>query len=131
MPKLGTPPTWMELHLDRSGDEIRVRAVGSRGEQTAPQPFGERGASAMLRFADAVRRAVARGTPFDPALIADAQAIHQALLGGEVGPLHGRLREAAGGCSRSCATSGSTACWSARSTAPSLSRWGSRRCSTR
>jgi hypothetical protein len=95
MPK---PPTSIELRLVRSGDEILVSARGSRGEQTAPRSLGTaRNVPAMLRFAASVREAAARGEPLAPALLADAQAAHDALLDGEIGKLHARLTEAAGG----------------------------------
>src|SRR5262245_22566346 len=102
MPKPGTPPIWMKLSLDRSGDEIRVSACSSRDEETAPRPLDkEWGAAAMLRFANAVRQAAARANPrakpFSPALLADAQAAHRALLAREIEPLLAVLREAAGG----------------------------------
>lgn len=98
MPKPDAPPTWMELSLDRVVDEIRVSARGSRGEQTAPRSLGASlDAPALLRFAAAVQQAAARGKPLGSAPLADAQAALQGLLGGEIGALLARLREAAGG----------------------------------
>lgn len=97
MPKPGTPPTWIELHIDRAAGELRVSARGSHGEQTAPRPLGaEWGAGAWLRFAASVQQTAAREKPLSPALLADAQAARSALLTGELEPLLAVLRAAAG-----------------------------------
>src|SRR5580704_6737876 len=98
MPKPASLPTWIALTLDRTGDEIRASARGSRGEQIAPRPLGAgRGAAAMGGFADAVRQAAARGKPLAPAVVDDAQAAHGAMLAGEIEPLLAVLHAAAGG----------------------------------
>jgi hypothetical protein len=98
MQKQRPPATWIEITLDRRGDEIRVSARGSRGEQTKPRPLGSaQSAAAMLAFADMVRLAAHRAKPLPPALLADAQAAERALLDDAIGPLLSRLREAAGG----------------------------------
>jgi hypothetical protein len=98
MPEPGAPPIWMDLSIDRVGDELRVRARGSRGEETSSRPLGAgRGAAAMLDFGASVREAAARRKPLGAAPLAEAQAVHEALREGDVGVLHDRLCEAAGG----------------------------------
>src|SRR5262245_26566365 len=89
-------PTWIEIDVDRSGDEIRVTARGARNERLTPRPFA-RGAAAMLRFAEAVQRAASCGKALPADLLAESRAIHEALLGGDIAPSLARLREAAQG----------------------------------
>jgi hypothetical protein len=87
MPKPTTPRTWIELSLDRAGDEIRARAHTSRGEQTAPFSLGaDQAATAALRFAASVERASARGGAFPPALVAEAQALQGKVIAKAVPP---------------------------------------------
>src|SRR5262245_31513578 len=98
MQKHGASPTWMELSLDRSANELRVSARGSRGEQIAARSLrAGLDATAMLRFAAAVQQTAARANPLGPALLADAQAARRGLLDGEIGSLLAVLRAAAGG----------------------------------
>ncbi len=96
MQKQKPPASWMEVCLDRHGDEIRVSARGCRGEQTQPRPLGpEQLASHMLRFAALVQQAASRGKPLLPALLADAQCAERALLDSKIEIIASRLREAA------------------------------------
>jgi len=96
MNKPAVSPTWIELNIDRSGNEIRVSARGSRGEHIAARPMSLDAAS-LLRFASAVERAAAHGQPLDAAVLEDARKIQREVLGGEVNALFSRLKEAAGG----------------------------------
>ncbi len=89
-------PTWIELTIDRSGNELRISARGSRGEHIAARPLGM-DRDALLRFAAAVEHAAARGLSLSAAVIHDARAIQRAVLGGEVSALFARLREASAG----------------------------------
>ncbi|WP_437625267.1 CHAT domain-containing protein [Sorangium sp. So ce1151] len=80
MQRPGAPGMWMEIALDRAGDEVRVSARGSRGEQTAAHGLGpELGAEHLRGFSSAVREAAARGRPLG-ARVEVAQALHRAVL---------------------------------------------------
>jgi hypothetical protein len=49
-----TSPIWMELTVDRSGEEIRVGARSSRDEWLEPRPLGAgHNATSLLTFAAA------------------------------------------------------------------------------
>lgn len=72
---------WLELDLDIAGDEVRVRARGSRGEQPPPQILApEQGLDALETFSSKVARAVRAGKPLDPDVIQRAQALHRELF---------------------------------------------------
>src|SRR5690348_13927094 len=93
----GTQPHWLELSLDRAGDDILVTARGSQGEGTQLTLSVMHGVPAMLRFADAVRRAAEAGAPLDSNLLAVAQSAQRDVLSGKIGPLLELLRREAGG----------------------------------
>src|SRR5262249_41878307 len=77
---------------------VSVSARGSRGEQTPPHGLGaDLDASALARFAAAVRAAAARGRPLSPPLLETAHAVERAVLGAGVDQLRARLAEAAAG----------------------------------
>jgi hypothetical protein len=83
----------MDLELERAGAEVQVSARGSGGERIAPRPLGRE----PVAFAEAVRKAAARGKPLDPAIREQAQALHRAVLGDGIDALRATLREAAPG----------------------------------
>ncbi len=96
MSKPAVTPVWIELSIDRSGNEIRVSARGSRGEFVPARPLGlDR--DTLLEFSAAVARAASRGQSLSAAVIDESQAIQRAVLGGEVSALFARLREASAG----------------------------------
>jgi len=89
---------WLEIGLSRIGTEIQVSVRGSRGEQIAPRLLGAGfDVEALRRFALALRSSAQRSRPLSSELLEKAQALHRALLGGEVDALRARLAEAAAG----------------------------------
>jgi CHAT domain len=98
MPQSGDPPTSMELTLVRSGDEILVSAQASLDRRTKARPLGEKWNMAAVRaFTASVRRSAERGKGLRPELLADAQALQQAMLAGEIGQVYAVLRSGADG----------------------------------
>jgi hypothetical protein len=96
MQSSGDPFAWMDISLDRAGEDIRVSARGSRGEQTAPRPLGADFTVPRLeQFTASVRNAAARGVPLSARILAEARAIERALMGSDIALLLARLREAA------------------------------------
>jgi hypothetical protein len=96
-PYSSTSATWLELELSTVGDEVRVSGRGSRGERPPAHTLApDRGIDALRAFASKVARAVRAGAPLDPAVIGDAQAIHEAVFAGPLREVLARLREAAG-----------------------------------
>jgi CHAT domain-containing protein len=86
----------MEIEIDRAGAEVRVIGRGSRGERPAPQPLGAE-PERLEAFAKSVRRAVESRRLLSPAVLAEAQALHEALVRGELRDALMRLTEAAAG----------------------------------
>ena len=88
---------WLEIDVERAGSELRVRALGSRGEQTRPHTLSPAlDAGLLSQFTRQVREAAARAKPLGTSL-KQAQTIHQALFKEEVQEVMLRLREVAGG----------------------------------
>lgn len=86
---------WLELELDTSEQGVKVAARGSRGERPATHIMPpERGIDALTTFANKVGRAVRGGKQLDPALVADAQALHGDLFQGDLRDVLVRLGEA-------------------------------------
>lgn len=96
MSKPAITPMWIELDIDRAGNDIRISARGSRGEHVSSRLLGVK-VDALLRFASDVERAAMVGESLGAATIDEARAIQRAVLDGEVGVLFARLREGAGG----------------------------------
>jgi hypothetical protein len=86
---------WLELELDTNGKDVRISARGSRGERpptlTLPP---EQGIDALQAFANKVARAVRFGKALDAAVVADAQALYEAIFTGELRDVLVRLGEA-------------------------------------
>jgi len=87
---------WFELQVDRAGNEIRITTRGSADVGTAPQSFAL-GLDELQRFARSVQHAAKSRMPLASEQLAQAQAIQQVILEGEIGALFHRLRQAAGG----------------------------------
>jgi len=88
---------WLEIEVARAGAEVNVAGRGSREERSKSHPLGpEVTLDSLERFADRVRQAAARGYPLGEHL-AEAQAIHRALLRGGIDRVRAGLREAARG----------------------------------
>src|SRR5262249_44768282 len=86
---------WLEIELDVAGADVRVSARGSRGERPAQRTLAaEQGTDALQTFSNKVGRAVRSGRQLDPAIVADAQALHAELFKGELRDLVVRLTEA-------------------------------------
>jgi hypothetical protein len=89
---------WLELEIARAGAEMRLRARGSRGEETSPIPLGPGlDLDALKAFASTVRGAAMRGRALPTEALQTAQTLARALLGPEVDPLRARLAETAQG----------------------------------
>jgi len=89
-------PIWLELSIDRAGDQVRVSALGSRGEKIAFHPLGV-DFPQLRRFAAGMERAAKYGQPLTEELLADAHAIYEGLTHSGIGVLLGRYSEAAHG----------------------------------
>lgn len=89
-------PIWLELIIDRAADQVRISALGSRGEKVAFRKFGVE-PERLERFAAGMERAAKHEQPLTSELLADAHAIHEALTESGIGVLLGRYAEAAKG----------------------------------
>ena len=88
---------WLEIDLEAQGEEVRVGARGSRGERPRTRDLAqEHGAAALRAFSAAVARAARAGRPLDPAGLAAARALHEALFQGELRDVLARMVELAG-----------------------------------
>jgi hypothetical protein len=97
MQRSGALSVWMVIDVHRTGVDVSVSARGSQGQQTAPHALGpDLGVTHLGSFAEAVRRAAARGRPLG-AELEQAQALHRAVLGDGVDQLRVGLGAAAGG----------------------------------
>lgn len=86
---------WLELEIDVSGQDIRVAGRGSRGERPPPHAISpDKGLDALQSFASKVGRAIRSGKALDPAVVTEAQALHQEVLKGDVRDVLARLAEA-------------------------------------
>lgn len=85
---------WLEIVIERDGAEVRVRATGSRGEQTVPRSLGpELTVEQLSLFAQQVSNAAGRQQPLGDTLH-QAQRLYQALFGEDVRDVMVRLGEA-------------------------------------
>jgi len=91
-----TSPTWLELHIDRTGAEIQISARGSRGEQLAARKL-QLEPERWPKFSRAVQTAAAQSQSLSNEVRAEAQAFQARILEGEIGPLFAKLQEAAQG----------------------------------
>jgi CHAT domain-containing protein len=72
--------SWLEIAIERDGAEVRVRATGSRGEQTAPHSLGpEFTIDQLSLFAQQVSTAASLQQPLGDTLH-QAQRLYQALF---------------------------------------------------
>jgi hypothetical protein len=85
---------WLEIVIERNGAEVRARATGSRGEQTATHSLGpELTADQLSLFTQQVSNAAARQKPLGDTLH-QAQRLYQALFREDVRDVMLRLGEA-------------------------------------
>src|SRR5690242_1045718 len=88
---------WLELELDTSGEDVRIRGRASRGERapmvTLPP---EQGFDALKTFGNKVARAVRGGKALDPAVVSDATALYEAVFPDQLRDILVRLVEASG-----------------------------------
>ncbi len=91
-----TQPTWIEFTITSDETRVFVSVRGSRWEQLPRRDLGI-SRDKLEKFARDIERAAAYGQPLGEAVLADAQAIHKALLDGDSGVRFGRLCEAGGG----------------------------------
>jgi hypothetical protein len=88
---------WIEIEIEPSGNELRVVARGSRGERPEPRSLGpEIGRERLDKLTRDVGRAVRAGQALPAPVVAEAQALYEALFAGELRDLLTRLGEAAG-----------------------------------
>jgi hypothetical protein len=86
---------WLELEIEASGQDIRVAGRGSRGERPPHHAISpEKGFDALQSFASKVGRAVRGGKALDPAVVTEAQALHEEVFKGDVRDVLARLGEA-------------------------------------
>ncbi|HRI63404.1 MAG TPA: CHAT domain-containing protein, partial [Polyangium sp.] len=95
-PDRSQAPIWLELIIDRAGNDVRISARGSRDEQVEFRSLGI-AYDALIDFAMNLEKAATYGQPLTAELLATARAIHEAVTDGEIGLLLGRLTEAAQG----------------------------------
>jgi len=88
---------WLEIEAQRQGQEVQLRARGSRGESLAPQSLGDVDLARLTGFTNGVRRAVSTGQPLAEHVLAEAQALHAAVFKGPLAELVARLGESARG----------------------------------
>ncbi|WNG47122.1 CHAT domain-containing protein [Archangium minus] len=90
--------SWLEIDVERSGAELRVRALGSRHEQPGVHPLGaELTPDSLHALAGRVKAAAEKGRRLEPQLAQQVQALHGALFQGDIQGVLARLREAAAG----------------------------------
>lgn len=86
---------WIEIDVETSADQVRIRGRGERGERLAPYALpSERGFDALQSLSSKVWRSIRAGRPLEPATIEAAQALHGDLVQGELRDLMTRLTEA-------------------------------------
>lgn len=86
-------PVWMDLELTLDADTLLVSARGSRMEWV--QHRSSVTLQQLEQLTQRVGRAVQAGTGLDADALAQARALHEAILQGKVAELAARLREAA------------------------------------
>lgn len=96
MSAIASPPTWIKFTITSDESKVFVSVRGSRGERLPNRTLGI-SRDVLEKFANDVERVAACGQPLGDKVLADAQAIQQALLNAESGAHFGRLCEAAGG----------------------------------
>ncbi len=85
---------WLEIEVERKGDEVRVSARGSRGERPAPHTLVlAQGIETLTTLASKVGRAVRARRELDPTTIELAQTIHAEFLNGELRDVLARLTD--------------------------------------
>ncbi len=85
---------WIEIELARDQQSVRVSARASRGERVAPFELAGFNLGRLTGFANGVRRAVVQGRALPERILADARALHGALIHGALHEVYARLLEA-------------------------------------
>jgi len=86
---------WIEIDVETSADQVRIRGRGARGERLAPYALPlERGFDALQSLGSKVWRSIRAGRPLEPASVESAQALHNDVFQGELRDLVARLTEA-------------------------------------
>lgn len=86
---------WIEIDVETSGEDVRIRGRGGRGERPKPHTLApERGFDALQSLGSKVWRAIRAAKPLDAPVIEIAQSLHADLFQGELRDLVSRLSEA-------------------------------------
>jgi hypothetical protein len=86
---------WIEIDVETSGEDVRIRGRGGRGERPKGHTLAaERGFDALQSLGSKVWRAIRAGKPLDTPVIEIAQNLHADLFQGELRDLVTRLSEA-------------------------------------
>lgn len=85
----------IEIELKIEGNEVRAAAFSSRSERPDPHRLGpDFPVERLEAFAKKVGVALRKATPLEPAVVVEAQAIHEALFQGELRDVVSRAIEA-------------------------------------
>lgn len=85
---------WLEIELERKGDDVRVSARGSRGERPAPHMLASaQRIESLTTFATKVGRAVRTRQELDPEAIELAQSIYADIVQGDLRDVIARLTD--------------------------------------
>lgn len=85
---------WIEIDIETSGDEVRIRARGCRGERPAMHALPpDRGFDALQSLNSKVWRAIRASKPLDAPILELAHSLHSDLFQGELRDLVSRLTE--------------------------------------
>ncbi len=90
--------TWFELQISKDGPDLRIKARGPDNRETEARPLGGGfDLAAVVRFGDAVERAVKQGRPLPDDVRETARALGGAILDGKIAEMRSRLAEIAKG----------------------------------
>ncbi|MBK9264399.1 MAG: CHAT domain-containing protein [Polyangiaceae bacterium] len=87
---------WIEIDVETSGEDVRIRGRGGRGERPPAHTLAaERGFDALQSLGNKVWRAIRAGKPLDAPALEVAQALYGDVFQGELRDLLARSVEAA------------------------------------
>ncbi len=90
--------TWFELQIYKDGSDLRIKARGTGDRETEARSLGGGfDLAAVVRFGEAVQRAVKQGRPLPDDVRETARSLGSAILDGKIAELRTRLTEAAKG----------------------------------
>ncbi len=85
---------WIEIDIESSGEEVRIRSRGARGERPAPHTLPpERGFDALQSLGNKVWRAIRAAKSLDEPVLEIARALYRDLFQGDLRDLVTRLTE--------------------------------------